>query len=110
MRALKLLPLPALLLLCRSVSRGQDQTTLNGNWHLAGSWDHPSSHVRVFLSLGIEGNNIFGSGDIWTSCEGGGAVPVRLEGDATDPTLNKLRATLSYPSKDFAAAGFLSPR
>jgi hypothetical protein len=77
MRALRVNCLPALLFMCCSIFQGQDLTTLNGNWHLTGSWDYHPNDVRLFLSLGVQGDEIFGSGDIWTSCEGGGVVPLR---------------------------------
>jgi hypothetical protein len=85
MPALRLRCLPALLLICCSVCRAQDLTTLNGNWHLAGSWDIHPNDVRLFFSLGVQGDEIFGSGDVWTSCEGGGAVPLhgRIASDGT---------------------------
>lgn len=85
MRALKLLCLPALFLMCCSVCRGQDLTTLNGNWKRTGSWVYLMNDVRLFLSLDVQGDEIFGSGDVWTSCEGGGALPLhgRIASDGT---------------------------
>jgi hypothetical protein len=69
MRALKVLTLPALFLVC-CVCRGQDQSTLSGNWHLTGSWDHHVNDPHFFLSLGVKGDRVFGSGDIQTQCAG----------------------------------------
>ena len=40
MRALKLLSLPALFLVCCPFCHGQDLTTLNGNWQLDGLSGH----------------------------------------------------------------------
>lgn len=69
MRGLKLLSLPALFLACCSV--GQDQSSLSGNWHLTGSWGHqPGDTTRFFLSLGVTGDRVFGSGDLQTQCAG----------------------------------------
>jgi hypothetical protein len=71
MRALKLLYLPSVFLVCCCVGRGQDQSSLSGNWHLTGSWEHKAKNTtRFFLSLGVVGDKVFGSGDLQTKCTG----------------------------------------
>jgi hypothetical protein len=50
-------------------------------------------------------------GDNWLLVfPAGTEFSVLLAGEIIDPSLNKLRTTFSYPSKDFAAAGFLTRR
>jgi hypothetical protein len=105
MRTLRLLCLPALFVMCCSVCRAQDLTMLNGNWHLTGSWNIHPNDVRLFFSLGVQGDEIFGSGDVWTSCEGGGAVPLhgRIASDGTFV----LRSNYGIPKweRDFSISG-----
>jgi hypothetical protein len=65
--------LPALFLMACSVSRAQDQTALSGNWHLTGSWDSKTNDPRLILSLGVNGDRVFGAGDLQTQCPAEGS-------------------------------------
>jgi hypothetical protein len=109
MRALKALCLPALLLLCCFVCRAQDQTQLSGNWHLAGSWDPASNDTRLILSLGVNGNRVFGWADLQTDCRAEGtrtADGFSVHGQiAPDGTFLLLNSEDPKEAKQFSISG-----
>jgi hypothetical protein len=115
MRAVKLY-LPTLFLMCCSVCRGQDSTALSGNWLLTGSWDSKTNDTRLSLSLGVNGDRIFGAGDLQTHCpaEGSGtgvrfSIHGRIAADGTflladsdDPLVRKISINGKVPESGSA--------
>jgi hypothetical protein len=54
------------------ISNAQDnldaRTVLNGNWHQTGPWGAPSQSPRLILSLGVNGDKVYGEGDLQANC------------------------------------------
>ena len=42
----------------------EDYSVLNGSWDLAGGWEAPQQEPRLTLSIGVDGNNVYGDGDL----------------------------------------------
>jgi hypothetical protein len=72
MRVLRSLCLPAPFLMSCIVCRAQDRASLSGNWHLAGSWKPTTNGTRLILSLGVNGDKVFGQGHLQIHCPGYG--------------------------------------
>jgi hypothetical protein len=72
MRVRRLSFLPVLLPLLCLASFAQDAperySALNGNWHLTGGWEIPLQSPRLTLSMGVDGDKIYGKGDFQMNC------------------------------------------
>jgi hypothetical protein len=44
----------------------EDYSVLNGNWRLTGGWETPQQMPRLTLSMGVNGNQVYGYGDLQT--------------------------------------------
>jgi len=42
----------------------KDYSALKGNWHLTGGWEETQQEPRLTLSMGVDGNKIYGDGDL----------------------------------------------
>ena len=42
----------------------EDYSVLNGNWYLVGGWEAPQQEPRLTLSIRVDGNEVYGDGDL----------------------------------------------
>ena len=42
----------------------EDYSALNGSWYLAGGWEAPQQDPRLTLSMAVDGNKVYGDGDL----------------------------------------------
>lgn len=42
----------------------EDYSALNGSWYMAGGWEAPQQDSRLTLSMAVDGNKVYGDGDL----------------------------------------------